>query len=480
MLAASGTISAAWALHADGLVPLTISVPAAILAAVGATVSAHQHTSLYHRRAHEHRARSERALRELVAHARQMRHAMDATAQRVAHGDLTPAPPASSWTSPPVDGFDEVHRLLATTTAEISRVLVDRARQQQAQRATAHLHDELLRVVAYRQLPLMQATLGRLSRVEDLVEDPDLLSELYKIDHLIMQALRRAEGYARLGGQKSAPWKQEPLSVVTALRSAEQECEQYTRVVVAPDCDHLAFHGHVARDLVHLLAELIENATQFSPQTTRVQVKATQIAEGLHILVSDQGLSIPDAKLHRLNAHLAAPGEELLREGLRTGQIGLLVVAVIARRLRIRVQLHSTPHHGNQAHVVVPQALLTPSRAEEPLAPVPGVPLTSPLGPGQLPGPMGAPRATARPQPGSGSPQGPVRAAPAGPYEQPAPHPVPVPRVDPSLPALPRRVRTSPAAAAPARPAPAADGLPQGSLMGAYLQGVRRAQQPPP
>jgi hypothetical protein len=150
------------------------------------------------------------------------------------------------------------------------------------------------------------------------------------------------------------------------LRAAVAEVEQYSRVKVVPPIEGTLLGGAVT-DVIHLVAELIENATKFSAPHTPALVRAQSVTAGLVIEVEDRGLGMLPDDQQRMNDLLADPAQVDVAELLRDGRIGLFVVGTLARRHGIRVQLQGNIYGGIQAVVVMPRALIEP-------APVPARP----------------------------------------------------------------------------------------------------------
>jgi anti-sigma regulatory factor (Ser/Thr protein kinase) len=147
-----------------------------------------------------------------------------------------------------------------------------------------------------------------------------------------------------------------PVTVYEVLRSAIAEVEHYHRVKVVPPVEG-SLNGGAVADVIHLLAELVENATKFSPPQTQVFIRFERVTAGMAIEVEDRGLGIPQEDQRRLNALLADPERADTEELLKDGRIGLLVVAALAHRHRVRVQLRGNVYGGTQAIVVVPKEL---------------------------------------------------------------------------------------------------------------------------
>jgi signal transduction histidine kinase len=206
--------------------------------------------------------------------------------------------------------------------------------------------------------------------------DPNRLGRLFVLDHLAARMRRNEENLLVLAGGEPGRRFLTPVSVVDIVQAAAEETEDYERVEIAT-APPVAVLAPSVGDLVHLLAELLENATSFSPPTTRVRVTARQTVEDLIITVYDEGIGMPPDKLAEANERLAHPSA--LTSTL-VGTMGLLVVARLAQRHGITVTLNSTPAGGTAASVNVPGRVLTAAPSDEHLrrariqgAPVAGI-----------------------------------------------------------------------------------------------------------
>lgn len=199
--------------------------------------------------------------------------------------------------------------------------------------------------------------LEHLDELEHEVEDPDLLKGLFHIDHLATRIRRHAENLAVLGGAVSRRQWTRPVALTEVLRSCIAEVEQYTRVKLVPPIEGTV-RGHAVADVIHLLAELVENATLYSAPQTRVLLRVQRVTAGLAIEVEDRGLGMTDAEQSRMNAVLAGAEPMDVAELLEDGRVGLFVVSTLARRHNIVVQLQSNIYGGVQAVLVLPEDLL--------------------------------------------------------------------------------------------------------------------------
>jgi signal transduction histidine kinase len=211
--------------------------------------------------------------------------------------------------------------------------------------------------LARRLQSLVHREISILDELENEIEDPDLLKGLFHVDHLATRIRRHAENLAVLGGAVSRRQWSNPVSMTEVLRSAIAEVEQYSRVRLVPPIDG-ELRGHAVADVIHLLAELVENATVFSAPHTQVLLRANLVTSGLAVEVEDRGLGLPVEEQSRMNALLADPDQVNVGRLLADGRIGLFVVSQLARRHGIRVRLQTNIYGGVQAVLVVPQALL--------------------------------------------------------------------------------------------------------------------------
>ncbi|MFF7751019.1 ATP-binding protein [Streptomyces sp. NPDC007971] len=227
--------------------------------------------------------------------------------------------------------------------------------------------------LARRLQSLVHREISILDELENEIEDPDLLKGLFHVDHLATRIRRHAENLAVLGGAVSRRQWSNPVSMTEVLRSAIAEVEQYSRVKLVPPIDG-ELRGHAVADVIHLLAELVENATVFSAPHTQVLLRANLVTSGLAVEVEDRGLGMPVGEQSKMNALLADPDQVNVASLLADGRIGLYVVSQLARRHGITVRLQTNIYGGVQAVLVVPQALLgtapcLPGAAAQPQGP---------------------------------------------------------------------------------------------------------------
>jgi hypothetical protein len=284
--------------------------------------------------------------------------------------------------------FDAVHSTAVRVAAE----------QAALRRSVADMFLSLgrrLQALVHRQLEL----LDELERTE---ADPEQLRSLFRLDHLATRMRRNAENLLVLSGAEAVRRWSDPVPLPRVIRAASAEIEDYNRVGVMPMAD-VRVVGHAVSDVVHLLAELIENAAAFSPPGTRVQVSGEPAGHGYLLEIEDQGIGMSDEELQLANEQLAKPATIDLAGAQR---LGFYVVGRLAARHGIKVRLRRSWFGGVAALVLLPSSLLG--------------------GPETEMEPAGAPGA-GQPQVGP-SPDGSGEAQRAAPADRGEPVPTPVPR----------------------------------------------------
>jgi hypothetical protein len=174
------------------------------------------------------------------------------------------------------------------------------------------------------------------------------------MDHLTTRMRRHAEGLIILSGAPPGRSWSAPVKLVDVMRGAVAEVEDYARVNAATQ-SRAALAGSAVTDVIHLLAELIENATTLSPPFTQVRVSGETVANGFAIEIEDRGLGMVPQRMQELNERLANPPD---LNPANTEQLGLFVVGQLARRHGIRVMLRPSPYGGTTAVVLIPLALI--------------------------------------------------------------------------------------------------------------------------
>ncbi|MFJ6569869.1 nitrate- and nitrite sensing domain-containing protein [Streptomyces sp. NPDC091292] len=255
----------------------------------------------------------------------------------------------------PGDG-DEMERIDAAVD-QLGRVVQDAVvHQSRGREGTEKVFAQLIR----RTQILIHRLISLLDDLERKHEDSDLLKDIFKVDHLATRVRRHSENLVILSGSPPSRRMTQPVPITDVMRSAVAETEQYTRVKVKnlPVDRQLSLTGRAVADVTHLVAELIENGTSFSPPDTQVYVSATRVAKGLALHVEDHGLGMPEDMRARANHLLAHPPKlDMVTLG-EDPRLGHFVVARLADRHQIKVELRESVYGGTLAIVLLPQALL--------------------------------------------------------------------------------------------------------------------------
>ncbi|MFG2556405.1 nitrate- and nitrite sensing domain-containing protein [Streptomyces sp. NPDC048581] len=209
--------------------------------------------------------------------------------------------------------------------------------------------------LARRSQVLLHKQLTLLDTMERRTEDTDELADLFRLDHLTTRMRRHAEGLVILSGAAPSRQWRKPVQLMDVVRAAVAEVEDYERIEVRR-LPRVAVTGPAVADLTHLVAELLENATVFSPPHTAVQVLGERVANGFTLEIHDRGLGMAADALLDANLRLAETPEFELSD---TDRLGLFVVSRLAQRQNVRVSLQPSPYGGTTAVVFIPDPLLT-------------------------------------------------------------------------------------------------------------------------
>jgi signal transduction histidine kinase len=290
--------------------------------------------------------------------------------------------------------------------------------------------------LARRSQILVDRLIGHLDRLERGEEDPDRLAELFQLDHLATRMRRNDENLLVLAGADSTRVQRDPASLVDVLRAAQSEVEHYTRIEFGTVDRDIEVASHAVNDLVHLVAELFDNATAFSPPDSIVMVEARRVGDRAVLYVEDQGIGISGEMLADINERLATPP---MVDVAVSRMMGLVVVARLAARHGVKVELRPATDRGTIADVTLPQSVLVP-RALAGRGQAPSRAVTPQPQPAQVPprSPFAQPLALeSGPVPRQAPPSRPVPARPA--YDQP-PSRVFEPPAAPNVPPLPEPI----------------------------------------
>lgn len=282
-------------------------------------------------------------------------------ARRVAERDLPDAinrmqeagavPDSVKVTPIEVDSNDEIGEV-ARAFDDVHRVALTLASDEAALRSNVNA---MFVNLSRRSQTLVERQLRLIDGLEQTEQDSDRLSDLFQLDHLATRMRRNNENLLVLSGQDNTRKWAQPVPLVDVLRGAISEVEQYERVNVrAPS--HISVLGRPVNDVIHLVAELVENATSFSPHDTEVLVSAKSLdSGGVQVSVTDSGIGLAPEDTAAINARLAAPP---VIDVAVSRRMGLFVVSRLAHRHKIRVFLEEAHGGGTTAIVMFPPDLL--------------------------------------------------------------------------------------------------------------------------
>jgi hypothetical protein len=211
--------------------------------------------------------------------------------------------------------------------------------------------------LARRSQILVDRLIGHLDRLERGEEDPDRLAELFQLDHLATRMRRNDENLLVLAGADSTRIQREPAPLMDVLRAAQSEVEHYTRIEFGMIDRDIEIAAHAVNDMVHLVAELLDNATAFSPPDSAVIVEARRVGDRSVLLVEDHGIGVSPEQLAELNDRLANPP---MVDVAVSRMMGLVVVARLAARHGVKVELRPARERGTIADVTLPAGVLVP------------------------------------------------------------------------------------------------------------------------
>ncbi|WP_236796941.1 nitrate- and nitrite sensing domain-containing protein [Amycolatopsis sp. GM8] len=211
--------------------------------------------------------------------------------------------------------------------------------------------------IAHRNQGLVHRQLQILDRMESQEDNPNQLKGLFQLDHLATRARRTTENLIILGGKQPGRRWRKPVWLMDVLRAAVSETEHFARVEVET-VPQVAVTGSAVADTIHLVAELVDNATSFSPPASQVHLTSTRVARGVVVDIADQGLGMTDEVRDWANRMMAEPPEFDAMALKADASLGLFVVARLAARLGIKVMFDTSRYGGTRATVLVPTELL--------------------------------------------------------------------------------------------------------------------------
>jgi hypothetical protein len=247
-------------------------------------------------------------------------------------------------------GFDELGQLGDAFT-RVQETAIASAVQEANLR---HGFNQVFLNIARRSQTLLHRQLSLLDAMERRTEDPDQLEELFRIDHLATRMRRHAEDLVILAGSTPGRGWRSPIPFSDVLRAAASEVEEYARISVI-GVPEVGLAGRAVNDVVHLLAELLENATMFSPPDTQVAMSGQIVPNGFVIEIEDRGLGMTMAAIDEANARLLSPPDF---DPANSSRLGLFVVSRLAARQGITVNLRRSSYGGVTAVALIPSELV--------------------------------------------------------------------------------------------------------------------------
>jgi signal transduction histidine kinase len=248
---------------------------------------------------------------------------------------------------PSADEFGQVRQAFNAVQRTAIEAAVDEAKLRRG-------ISDVFRNLARRSQSLLHRQLALLDGMERRASGPEELENLFRIDHLTTRMRRHAEGLIILSGESPGRGWRHPVPLVDVLRAAVAEVEDYTRIRVVSRTQ-AALAGPAVADVIHLVAELAENATIFSPPNTPVRILGDVVGRGFAVEIEDRGLGIADEKLAEINHNLAVPPQFDLSGSDR---LGLFIAGQLASRHDIKITLRTSPYGGTTAIVLIPSELV--------------------------------------------------------------------------------------------------------------------------
>ncbi|MFF5158037.1 nitrate- and nitrite sensing domain-containing protein [Streptomyces sp. NPDC000348] len=395
---------------------------------------------------------------------------------RLEHGEDVDVDAEVPELSPAADEFGELSRALNLASRTAVHTAVRQAEQHRG-------FERLLQRIARRTQLLIGLQLKKLDELERRHEDPQLLEGLFDLDHLTARLRRYEENLVILaGGQPRRRWRK-PVPLLDVLRAAQGEVQDYRRIEIDVEGRPWISERAVG-PLIHVLAELMENATAFSKPPAPVEIKATPVSRGVAIEIEDRGLGMEVGQYEAVNALMQAPPQMDVMTRADDVRLGLYVVARLSASLGLQVELRPSAFGGTRVIVLVPRDLV----AERPRS-VPDA--ADGPSPDDVGTPSLQPRRPAGPRPADDTPRAdapddlPVRSRGRAMADATAPVPAPADPPDPRTgPApLPRRTRQASLVAElrapapqepPASPAPSSAPARSGATVGAFQRQSRK------
>jgi signal transduction histidine kinase len=268
---------------------------------------------------------------------------------RLAAGQDVEVPAGAPPPAHTSDEINQVRQAFATVQQTAVEAAVGQAKLRQGV-------SDIFRNLARRSQSLLHRQLAVLDAMERRTRDPRELEDLFRVDHLATRMRRHAESLIILSGESPARGWRQPVPLVDVLRAAVAEVEDYTRIRVTATTQ-AALAGPAVGDVIHMIAELAENATIYSPPHTPVLITGSIVGQGFAVEIEDRGLGLSTEHRVQINERLENPPDFDLSG---TDQLGLFVAGQLAKRHHIKISLRNSPYGGTTAIVLIPHHLVVP------------------------------------------------------------------------------------------------------------------------
>jgi len=319
-----------------------------------------------------------RRILDLHKDAQELQERLPDVVARLERGEDVDVDAEIGLVEPTPDELGELGRALNLASRSAIRTAVRQAEQHRG-------FERLLQRIARRTQILIGLQLRKLDELERKHEDPEVLEGLFDLDHLTARLRRYEENLVILGGgQPQRRWRK-PVRLLDVLRAAQGEVQDYRRISIEVEGEPWVAERAVG-PLVHILAELMENAAAFSKPPTPVEVRAALVSRGIAVEIEDRGLGMEPEEYAAANALMQSPPQLDVMTHADDIRLGLYVVARLSAGLGLRVELRPSAFGGTRVIVLLPEPLVVerPSSVSQPVALPPEVP-PYPTGPRPYP-----------------------------------------------------------------------------------------------
>ncbi|SEG77781.1 Signal transduction histidine kinase [Nonomuraea solani] len=339
--------------HANMLFVIFISVTSVGLLAVGLVIfTSWRLTSILRRR-----------ILHLRGEAHELQERLPKVVARLERGEDVDVDAEVHLVEPTPDELGELGQALNAASRSAVATAVRQAEQHRG-------FQRMLQRIARRTQILIGLQLKKLDELERKHEDPEVLEGLFDLDHLTARLRRYEENLVILGGgQPQRRWRK-PVQLLDVLRAAQGEVQDYRRISIDVEGESWVAERAVG-PLVHVLAELMENATTFSKPQTPVEVRAAQVSRGIAVEIEDRGLGMEPEQYAAANDLMRSPPQLDVMTHADDVRLGLYVVARLSAGLGLQVEMRSSAFGGTRVIVLLPETLVVdrPRAAPEPETP---------------------------------------------------------------------------------------------------------------